>query len=901
MKKLEIWSKAAHMAAALLVTGIGLVPMTSCDQFDDSELKQQITDINDRLTALETEMDTQLAALQAIVDGKTTILSCLLDEETGMYTITLSDKENTVIEIPAVGNEIVPVLTYIEEDGVKYWATVSEGGAKTAITGAGGEKIPVEAETPVLQLGENGEWMVSAGGTWTSLGVTSENVAIFAKAEETETSVIFTLADGTELEVNKFDATEADIYPLVGKQFFDAGEERIIEFVLEGISNIAVMEVPAGWHASTTRSSLTVTAPAADDADADIAGVVKILGVTADGKSFISEVYVEVGEPALEITVSPDQTADITVMANLGYDNSVFYGVMPISEYSPEAVVDGLNDGSLMYEMTQTSVTDKPLSEILGADLEENTVYIVWAVVSSWSGYTADDVYSASYQPIKVTFEFTSIKFDDVQMSVNVSGTNDFVPGFIIKDEGAQTFDDILAAVALEGSWPFRNYGPTYNGSLLYYGSYGDTPLVPGSDYIVYALPLIDGKDIAAYTADDFFYKEISVPDITAGGSVTPQITELATSMSSVSAQIVADGAYKVYAQWIPKAEYEAFADEAAIVAQVTASVALFEPYSFSINSLEAGEEGYLVAVAVDNDAKYAVASQEANLKTLTWSETTSIALGDVEIGMSSVKIPYTVTGGSVTGLKYVNMTAEEFPQVGGAIGWERDLTVMEKYLAAVEPDQYGSVQYGVTIIPDQYGMNPLPEDNVINIDYLSAGREYVFYLVALDENGLPTKGVECTYTPGIEPSLIMRDTDADYQKGKPTVTLKSASCYNDMYPYESFYDITVDITMPAECSEYYLCPLDASMTSDWVNALYYVLSNAQYSGIYATSSSSDVIIPFIVYGGYIGLVWKDTDGMYHQTELTTCDYQFLGIPAPGSTGGSGESGDEGIAGDNER
>ena len=256
------------MAAALLVAGAGLMPMTSCEQFDDSELKQQITDINDRLTALETEMDTQLAALQAIVDGKTTILSCLLDEETGMYTITLSDKENTVIEIPAVGNEMVPVLTYIEEEGVKYWATVSEGGVKTAMTDAAGNKIPVEAETPVLKLGENGEWMVSAdGSSWTSLGVTSENAAIFAKAEETETSVIFTLADGTELEVNKFDAAEADIYPLVGKQFFDAGEERIIEFVLEGISNIAVMEVPAGWHAVTTRSSLTVTAPAADDTD----------------------------------------------------------------------------------------------------------------------------------------------------------------------------------------------------------------------------------------------------------------------------------------------------------------------------------------------------------------------------------------------------------------------------------------------------------------------------------------------------------------------------------------------------------------------------------------------------------------------------------------------------------
>ena len=80
------------MAAALLVAGAGLMPMTSCEQFDDSELKQQITDINDRLTALETEMDTQLAALQAIVDGKTTILSCLLDEETGMYGVTYMDR-----------------------------------------------------------------------------------------------------------------------------------------------------------------------------------------------------------------------------------------------------------------------------------------------------------------------------------------------------------------------------------------------------------------------------------------------------------------------------------------------------------------------------------------------------------------------------------------------------------------------------------------------------------------------------------------------------------------------------------------------------------------------------------------------------------------------------------------
>ena len=885
MKKLEILASAVKSAAVLAVAAIGFMPFTSCDKYDDSGLQQQIDDINDRLTVLEENMDAQLNALQAIIDGKTTILSCLLDETTGMYTITLTDEDNTVIQIPAVGNDIVPVITFIEEDGVKYWATVSEDGTKTAITDASGDRIEIGGSVPALKLGENGEWMVSADGTtWTGLGITSENAAIFAKAEETDDSVIFTLADGTVLEVNKYDDSQAAFYPLAGKQYFDAGETKVVEFALEGIVNIGVMEVPAGWYARTSKSSLTVTAPAADASGAELDGVVKILGVTSDGKSFISEVYVEVGEPALEISISADKTFSIDVIANLGYDNSVFYGIMPTSDYSPETIVAGLADYSISYEMTSESLSDVPLSQLLGSEPEDGVSYTIWAVVSSWEGYSASDIYSASYQPISVSIDITDIGFDTMSIEVNVSGATSFVPGFFIKSDDGLTLEQILEDYKAYGS-EFTVTGGSYSGLLVNYGAYGDVPVSAGADYVIYALPLIDGKASEAYTVEDFFYEEVSTPSLQAGGSVNVTLSEVDATMSSVSAAIEAEGAYKVYGAYMAKEDYDALADDAAIVSSLAASFPLFTPYTVSQSNLTPGTDGYIVAVAIDKDGKYgAVARAEANTKALTWSDAVTLSLGEVTAGLTSVSIPYTVEGGEITTLKYINMTEAEFNNMA-YLGWTRDLSVMEEYLATVDYDQYGGIQYGVTTIPDYYGSTSLPEDNTIRIDWLQTGRLYLFYLVAVDADGNIVHGVECTYTPGLPGTQIMREDNPDYEVGKPEVTFKQAICSNPSFPAEAFYTFTMDITAPAECKEYFICPME--QMADWTNAFYYVLSNGgSYSG-----SQTDFTMEFVVPTGLIGLVWVDNNDMYHQTYIYQCMDVIESLNGPisgGNTGGGG-------------
>lgn len=77
----------AVIAAALACP----VMFTSCAKFayDDSELKESIKDLNDRLTALEQKMNEQIAALTSLVNSKTTVTEVSTDQS-GNTVITLS-------------------------------------------------------------------------------------------------------------------------------------------------------------------------------------------------------------------------------------------------------------------------------------------------------------------------------------------------------------------------------------------------------------------------------------------------------------------------------------------------------------------------------------------------------------------------------------------------------------------------------------------------------------------------------------------------------------------------------------------------------------------------------------------------------------------------------------------
>ena len=86
---------AACVAALLLVSPPLL---TGCDDYDDSELWQNVNDLKSRIEALETkigQMNTEIAALQKIVDDAVTVVK--VEKGADGYVIYFSD--NTTAEI----------------------------------------------------------------------------------------------------------------------------------------------------------------------------------------------------------------------------------------------------------------------------------------------------------------------------------------------------------------------------------------------------------------------------------------------------------------------------------------------------------------------------------------------------------------------------------------------------------------------------------------------------------------------------------------------------------------------------------------------------------------------------------------------------------------------------------
>ena len=846
---------AAKSAATILMTAICLSPvMVSCDKYDDSALKEQIADIDNRLSALEEDLKSQVEALSAMLEGKYTIAGCNYDETTGIYTITLSDAK-TVIEIPALGNTATPVISYVEQDGTKYWAVVSADGSKTPLTDASGNMVAVNAAIPALSLGEDGEWMISTDGkTWTGLGVTGEDVAIFTGVEEQDSYYVLTLADGTELQVAKADDSGYAFYPLAGKQFFKAGQTREVELVAEGITNTTVTEKPDGWKARTSGAVLSVTAPSSSVSDAEQSGVIKVLGVTADGASFISEVYVAVGEAQLTISVSFDQTVSIDMTSSFPYGGSFTYGAEGISNYTI---------GTSSWEPVQMSLAD-----ILGAEPADGVTYVIWAAASNDTGvFTAGDIYYEIYQPLSVSIEVTSATVDDITLSVNVKGVSSYVPGFYNPD--ATDLATILTSYQDFGA-EFE-YSSSYEGSLSQYGSWGEN-LGVGTEYVVYVLPLIEGKSWSEYTVDDFICETVSTLMPEAGSSVTVSLDNFTSDFASVAATASASGQYyKMYGAYLPAAEYSQYQDDEDALAQYLISRGSLYDMTIRGTGLTPGAEGWIAAVAIDNDWKYTnVAVVEANAKVISFSDAT-VSVDDVEIGLTSVKVLFEADE-NVKSIRCLNVQAEQL-NYNMNYGYG-DISVIETYLAGFDPmSSWDGNIYDFTDL----------SSGAVEFTYLSTGVEYAFYMIGFDADGNPTRAVTERYTPTLSGTVIRQNgadgsPNPDYAIGSPKYMFTAT-------PSGNFYDINCTVTeMPANCKEYYVGLVQDINVEDYYNSTIDVVTETMTNNGGPYTEPNQPVTVFWAYPeAYVGVVWVDTEtGNYHQAYLTPCS-DIIGTVEGGS------------------
>lgn len=211
--------------------------LSSCgDDYDDSELRGGIENLEGRITALEEwqkSVNTDIRSLQNLVaalENKDYVTAVTpLEDGTG-YVISFLKSGNVTIKHGEDGT--TPVISVKQDsDGKHYWTVNGEwlldNGNKMPVTGEKGDKGDKGADAIAPQVRINidtNEWEISTDGgkTWTSTGVKAtgdkgstgaqgpQGDAIFAKDGIDYTSdpdnVIFTLVDGTKITLPRTSA-----------------------------------------------------------------------------------------------------------------------------------------------------------------------------------------------------------------------------------------------------------------------------------------------------------------------------------------------------------------------------------------------------------------------------------------------------------------------------------------------------------------------------------------------------------------------------------------------------------------------------------------------------------------------------------------------------------------------
>ena len=209
--------------------------LSGCSKYDDTGIRNQISDINGRLEKLEqlcSRLNTNVDALQSIVnalqqnDYVTSVEPIREGDDIIGYTITFSKSESVTIyhgNDGASGSDGHTPLIGVskDDDGNYYWTVDGEwlldsDGQKIRANGVNGDAGTPghDGITPKFKIEED-YWFVSYdnGTSWEQLGKASgeDGDSMFREVRDDEDCVTFVLSDGTELVLSKKEKQEISV------------------------------------------------------------------------------------------------------------------------------------------------------------------------------------------------------------------------------------------------------------------------------------------------------------------------------------------------------------------------------------------------------------------------------------------------------------------------------------------------------------------------------------------------------------------------------------------------------------------------------------------------------------------------------------------------------------------
>lgn len=790
--KRQIMKSLMALCAGVMTLCAASSLFVSCEGYDDSELRGQISQLDERVKNLE-NLKTQLEALTARVDA--------------LYTLKFQVADNNELQYSF--------------DGGKTWTSTGIVLAEQCEHECPPcQYVPCDHECPEVSLVDNGD------------------------------SVTIKVGDA-EFTIEKPEEIMFEIR--AGKLYFESEATMTVGIKSSGIEDITVMAAPKGWWAEINSDGLVeITAPNYEDTQAELdyetseeipakyaaSGYVKVHACGVDGKCMVGKVPVEVVEQALVVKAYAGQ-AYFNIAGSYTWAPTFYYGISTKEslEADTKVLIDALNaDDWAVYENFDQNWGEPAVlttvEELLGEEPKVGTEYVVWALLHDYStvSFSTEDLVLAYYSPVEVKISEVEAEKTayNVTVNVEVNGADSYVavamPELYCDDVEYQKEQMVMALA--EGQYYGKLYTESYSGSALDIAA-GTTfsmtgQYAPNSSLYVFILPL-DGRPAEDYTAADVTYAQFSTAALTAGGSIDLTAKQVTSYMGQVydyeiwdyvTKEIVLDRYTQLgvevtpsatsdwtafYFTWMDEftyADYGAYEED--LVDYIlensygnTPSELKSWPY-YSIEKVAPNTTMHFVAFIVDAAGKYGkiahveATSDELEKADFVWTEPFETNLVDgVLKNTTTLKFTPKFEGGvEAASYKYVLAQTKYYNQYEGM----DDAQMAEELF-------FSTASSVVTVNADEL------VNGVLYVEGNSYGYPYYFAIVPIDAEGRPGPSAAILEYESVFALDEAVTEGAAFEATKPQITLNlppveefypdggwgDAAYYG--YEYQSYYD----------------------------------------------------------------------------------------------------------------
>ena len=725
--------------------------------------------VNPLADSLENALQKQVRAMYQISSEEALSLASVAQgKQEGLYDMAFETGASFKVYVPAA--EGTKTLTFADNGGVKYWAVYGEDGTPSPVKNEAGNMLSADAE-PVVKLVSDEYCLVSDPEVYHTGYVADDAVQAFVCTLVADNSgevyaVNFNLgSENRTVYVStyqhaKFYLAADETKEQINELCINWGTTSEVGFYIpEGVNYKVVAS--EGWSAElNAEGKMAITAPEEVEG-AQPQGVISVVSeddlFTFAQLNVTTDVFKSVFASAVKAVVIP----------SLGVDKYA-YGISVKADYNQDEVlakatewIAGNAELVAGVAVAEAAVA-VPFAELLGSELQAETEYVLWAAANG-------NVMSAEFT--KMAFDLQVVKpyLLDADVKLTVNGADAVFAGVVEKTEDAM--DDII--FQLENS--IQDSIPAANRNFMFEGKLSDYPAVdnyiyemePAKTYIMWAAAAVTGE--YEYTADDVFFTEVTTNSIVDGGAINIELSEVATSRTSISAKISAPGAAQVYYAVLNKTNgtrYSTAANADKYAQLMKTSPVMHKGGSGEIvgEKLSPNTEYWLYAVAVDEEGKYGeVACINGKTGALTFDTSITLTSEKVDATAKKAVIKVTSKGGDLSDYIYWFGRITD-PFWANSTHCKQNKTDGEKYMALYPDDE------NIVKCMAKYGR--LDADGIITFNDLTMETEYIFMILEKGEENYSKTGYLKVTTLAADLGVIVREGTDTWNSAKASITL---------------------------------------------------------------------------------------------------------------------------------